>query len=29
LKEDPRVASFKEAGPGQGGGGATLVTLNG
>ncbi len=29
LKKDPRVASFKEAGPGQGGGGATLVTLAG
>jgi len=29
LKNDPRVVSFKEAGPGQGGGGATLVTLGG
>ncbi len=29
LKADPRVASFKEAGRGQGGGGATLVKLKG
>jgi len=29
LKSDPRVASFKEAGPGRGGGGATLVFLQG
>jgi DNA mismatch repair protein MutS2 len=29
LKHDPRVASFREAGPGQGGGGATLVFLAG
>ncbi|MEN8005578.1 MAG: Smr/MutS family protein [Candidatus Krumholzibacteriota bacterium] len=29
LKKDPRVASFREAGPGQGGGGATRVTLAG
>jgi DNA mismatch repair protein MutS2 len=29
LKKDPRVASFAEAGPGQGGGGATRVTLAG
>jgi len=29
LKQDPRVASFREAGPGQGGGGATLVYLAG
>jgi len=29
LKDDPRVASFREAGPGQGGGGATLVFLSG
>ncbi len=27
LKRDPRVKSFAEAGPGQGGGGATQVTL--
>ena len=27
LKRDPRVKSFAEAGPGQGGGGATVVTL--
>ena len=27
LKADPRVASFEEAGPGQGGGGATRVFL--
>ncbi len=27
LKRDPRVRSFVEAGPGQGGGGATRVTL--
>ena len=29
LKADPRVASFAEAGPGQGGGGATRVFLAG
>jgi DNA mismatch repair protein MutS2 len=29
LKNDPRVASFREAGPGQGGGGATQVILAG
>jgi DNA mismatch repair protein MutS2 len=29
LAADPRVASFREAGPGQGGGGATLVHLSG
>ena len=29
LKRDPRVSSFTEAGPGQGGGGATRVTLAG
>lgn len=29
LKQDPRVASFAEAGPGQGGGGATRVFLAG
>ncbi len=29
LKQDPRVASFVEAGPGQGGGGATRVFLAG
>jgi DNA mismatch repair protein MutS2 len=29
LKADPRVSSFREAGPGQGGGGATLVYLVG
>ncbi len=29
LKQDPRVASFREAGPGRGGGGATLVYLAG
>jgi DNA mismatch repair protein MutS2 len=29
LKDDSRVASFREAGPGQGGGGATLVFLSG
>jgi DNA mismatch repair protein MutS2 len=29
LKADPRVASFTEAGPGQGGGGATKVFLAG
>ena len=29
LKKDTRVASFTEAGPGQGGGGATRVTLAG
>ncbi len=29
LKKDPRVASFTEAGPGQGGGGATRVNLAG
>jgi len=29
LKRDSRVAGFREASPGQGGGGATLVTLTG
>jgi len=29
LKNDPRVASFHEAGPGQGGGGATRLILTG
>ena len=29
LKSDPRVATFEEAGPGQGGGGATRVFLDG
>ena len=29
LKSDARVASFKEAGPGRGGGGATQVFLQG
>ncbi|MBE0566832.1 MAG: Smr/MutS family protein, partial [Krumholzibacteria bacterium] len=29
LKQDPRVASFREASPAEGGGGATRVTLTG